>query len=203
MTTYNGIVLIHNIGANQELYKKHGVEGSVHIQETEQLCEVIRRLESTGLTNDAEGDIILETRLMTTEKTIRKALQYLLQWIGTPYRYGPSDCSWLAHEFLQMTGVEPRGFDCTADELYRKFKNNSTHLQRQGHLIFFLKGPDAVHVSIALDESFIIHAQGGSRSTLTEKDAIAKNAYVRVDHMPEYADNRGQGFVLCDPFQEA
>jgi hypothetical protein len=35
----------YTCGENQELYKKYGVEGSNHIPETEQLCDVIRKLE--------------------------------------------------------------------------------------------------------------------------------------------------------------
>ena len=40
-----GVLINHTIGENQDLYENYGIHGSIHIEETEQLCEVIRDLE--------------------------------------------------------------------------------------------------------------------------------------------------------------
>lgn len=45
MISERGILIKHTIGQNQELYENYGIHGSVHIEETEQLCEIIRTLE--------------------------------------------------------------------------------------------------------------------------------------------------------------
>ena len=40
-----GILINHTIGENQDWYENYGIHGGAHIEETEQLCEVIRNLE--------------------------------------------------------------------------------------------------------------------------------------------------------------
>jgi hypothetical protein len=46
----------HTVGENDALYHRYGVEGSAHIGETEQLCEVIRTLEADHLTAIREAE---------------------------------------------------------------------------------------------------------------------------------------------------
>ena len=144
------------------------------------------------------------------------AVEYLLSWRGTPYRYGGDDfsgfdCSGIIHEVLQACGLEIRGFDCTADELYRMHSTKKVFsLPPLGSLVFWFRNNIAEHVEMVTrvihNYVFTTGASGGGKNTgfkkdepEARKDAILHNAYVKTN---EYL-YRKQAFRIVDPFQGA
>ena len=142
------------------------------------------------------SDIIRQSYLRT------QAVWYLKQWLGTPYVIGWNDplagfdCNGLIHEVLQGVGIEKRGYDCTANDLYLTYKNNKVELPYAGCLVFFLREGKAKHVGMMIDDNFFIAAGGGDFETRTLDDAIRKNAYVKMDSLK----NLGGNVKICDPF---
>jgi cell wall-associated NlpC family hydrolase len=134
---------------------------------------------------------------------VKALINYAMQFVGTPYKWGGSthdgiDCSGLVQELLMSVGMDPAG-DQTAQVLYDYFK--ASPIERgPGALVFYGKGPDSVsHVAMMIDEVRIIEAGGGGSQTLSRADAERDNAFVRVRpynrrkdlvgiHMPRYPD---------------
>ncbi len=121
---------------------------------------------------------------------------YALSLLHTPYRWGgddPSgwDCSGLVQEILASCGLDPEG-DQTAQSLFNYFEANGRSqwdVRGLGSLVFY--GPSVTqvsHVAFMLDRHRIIEAGGGGSKTLTDKDAITQNAFVRVRHISRRAD---------------
>ena len=136
------------------------------------------------------------------------ASKYCERWIGTFYKWGgddPSgfDCNGVIHEALQAYGVEERGYDCTAHELYVNHKNNPITINPYpGCLVFWFKDGKAIHVEmiteIIQDMIFTTGASGGGSKTRTQADAIQHNAYIKKNPI----GYRGENYKIVDPFMK-
>jgi cell wall-associated NlpC family hydrolase len=105
---------------------------------------------------------------------------------GLPYIWGGDDtlagfdCSGMCVEILKSSGVLPRKGDWTADGLYRKFKNNKVSGTFAGCLVFWGNDTRMTHVEFIIEPHHTIGASGGGRMTLTWRDAVNQNAYIKV-----------------------
>jgi len=134
------------------------------------------------------------------------AAWYLQQFIGLLYKWGGNDpmegfdCSGLIHEVLQAVGLEQRGFDCTADDLYRRFKPKTIDKGYAGCLVFWhvlSHGREKViHVEMMIDDKFCIGASGGGSKTHAVEDAMRDNAFIKMNPI----NYRGIRYYICDPF---
>jgi len=109
------------------------------------------------------------------------AIQIAFHYIGTFYIWGgddPSgfDCSGSVIEYLKSVGRLPREFDTTALGLSKMFPKVAK--PKKGCLVFY--GNPISHVEICYDENFSIGASGGGSKTLTMKDAIKQNAFIKM-----------------------
>lgn len=96
------------------------------------------------------------------------------------------DCSGLVQEILASVGMDPPG-DQTAQKLYDFFvKPSVVGVRRAGALAFYGKSVTQItHVAFMIDGLRVVEAGGGGSRTLSEADASAQNAFVRmrmVDH---------------------
>lgn len=143
----------------------------------------------------------------------KKAVWYLCKWIGEPYMWGGDDpivgfdCSGLAMEVLTAVGTYQRGgVDKTANGIYLDFKDNLKKKISAGFLVFwFNKVGRVVHVAMAIDDLFIVHAAGGGKKVKTLKAAIRYNAFIKMDRFDEIVRIRkkkyNQDYKICDPFE--
>lgn len=119
------------------------------------------------------------------------AVIVLQRFLGIPYKWGGDDpmggfdCSGLAIEVLQSTGIIEENKDYTADQLAALFPE--TDILQSGALVFWDWNDDGkidhVEMIAIVDddgEIFTIGAGGGSSATTTTNDAINHNAYVKV-----------------------
>lgn len=137
------------------------------------------------------------------------AARYCEKWIGTFYKWGgddPSgfDCSGVIHEVLQAYGIEKRGFDSTANQLYLIHKDKKLKENRQaypGCLVFWFKDGKAIHVEMITEiigeKVFTTGASGGGSQTRTQADAIQHNAYIKKNLI----SYRGDNYKIIDPFK--
>lgn len=150
------------------------------------------------------------------ELAIRQSMaDYIQRWISTPGRWGGDDfsgfdCNGIIHEVLQAYGLEKRGYDSTAHNLFIKLKNKEIlGMPRLGDLVFWFDEGVAIHVEmiveIILDHIFTCGASG-VRSTTgyqkpedeARKDAIRDNAYIKRNEI----NYRGTNYKIFDPFKE-
>lgn len=136
------------------------------------------------------------------------AANHIKLWLGIPYKWGGDDfsgfdCSGIIHEVLQAYGVEKRGFDSTAHDLYLIHKDNKIELQWRSHpgcLVFWFNNGKAIHVEMVVevvsDHIFVIGASGGGRDTKTKDKAIERNAYIKQNKI----NYRGDNYKIVDPF---
>jgi hypothetical protein len=99
------------------------------------------------------------------------AVWYLKRFIGLPYKWSGNDplegfdCSGLIHEVLQAVGLEQRGFDSTARDLYEAYEAMEVKKGYAGCLVFWWiwwQGEERVmHVEMMIDDKFSIGASGG------------------------------------------
>lgn len=106
-------------------------------------------------------------------------------YLGKPYLWGGDDpmagfdCSGFIIECLKSAGILARSGDWTAAQLQQMFLSNPMSKDPyEGCLVFW--GNPIIHVEFCLDETFSIGASGGGSGTLTEKDAIDQNAYIKI-----------------------
>lgn len=114
---------------------------------------------------------------------------YALSMVGVPYIWGGSnpiqgsgvDCSGFVQLVLAAAGIDPPN-DQTAQGLYDALEDDSAHNVRgAGSIAFFGRSILKIsHVGFCLDPYRMIHAAGGDSSCKTPKDAIAKNAFVKI-----------------------
>lgn len=113
---------------------------------------------------------------------------YALSFVGTPYIYGSNhpeiglDCSGLVCEILKSGGAIGTKEDLSAQQIFDRFQHDGRWNQfGPGTLAFYGKSVTQItHVAIMIDNLRIVEAGGGDSTTVTVKDAVAKNAFVRV-----------------------
>ena len=113
-----------------------------------------------------------------------------LAWkmIGIPYVWGGDDpmkgfdCSGMCIEILKSVGILPRKGDWTASGLYNKFidKEIEEYQVEPGCLVFWEHQERIIHVEFAVADGLSIGASGGGRYTLTWKNAVTQNAYIKM-----------------------
>ncbi|MBW1778615.1 MAG: C40 family peptidase [Deltaproteobacteria bacterium] len=136
------------------------------------------------------------------------ALSVAFSYVGRPYIWGgddPSgfDCSGFVIEVYKSVGILPRSGDWTAQGLHEVFTGKMGTAPAKAGLVFYgevdgniVRHSKIVHVELCINDYLSIGASGGGRSTLTVKDAIDQNAFVKV--RPMRSRNGIIGFV--DPF---
>ena len=122
---------------------------------------------------------------MVTERDA--ALDYVMRFVGTWYRWGgddPSgfDCSGLVVEYLKSIGLMERGADLTARGIWELLYFRRHEQRSAGGLVFYATGPEpgsVCHVEIILDDKCQLGASGGGSRVRTVEDAIAQNAFIK------------------------
>lgn len=134
------------------------------------------------------------------EVVLRVAWHYL----GTPYIWGGDtsrgfDCSGLVIECLKSVGRFARGQDTTADGLRRMYRKVDFRERLPADLVFWMRGPRAIHVGIVLDPTDLyLGAEGGGSWATDPKSALDRNAMIKVRPL----ESRGTDLtrVYADPF---
>ena len=115
------------------------------------------------------------------------AIRYAWTFLGRWYKWGgddPSgfDCSGLACELLQAVGKIPPKSDYNAVGLSGMFPK--VDLPKAGCLAFWCSGgnqrSNIAHVEFCIDEKHTIGASGGGSATITERDAVKQNAFIKI-----------------------
>lgn len=159
--------------------------------------KAIRELEKLGIYY-RKGEVIMPRR----EADARLAVKYMLQFAGTPYIYGGDDpmlgfdCSGSAVEMLKADGQFKEWEDAASHSLYLMYFKNKVDKPCIGCLAFYGKGGKVSHVAICIDSRHILEAGGGRSSTTSRKEAIDKNAYLKIRTI----DKRDDLIAICDPF---
>lgn len=118
---------------------------------------------------------------------IRMASKVAWQFLGKPYIWAGDDpmrgfdCSGYVIEILKSVGKLPRTGDWTAHDLFTTMTDNIIR-PIEGCLVFWrgVRGSRVIHVEYCLNGTYSIGASGGGGSTMTERDAIEQNAYIKV-----------------------
>ena len=119
------------------------------------------------------------------------------------------DCSGLVVEGFKSIGEFTERQDKTANGFLIYFKNKIIQRSaiKPGCLVFWInrtgtRAGEATHVAILINKYQIIHAAGGGSSTDTLKEAIEKNAYVKLRGFEREiaARNTRQTYKIVDPF---
>jgi len=133
---------------------------------------------------------------------MKKIASFLaFKFVGLPYIWGGDDavagydCSGFVIEILKSIGLLPKSGDWTALGLYNIFKNKSVLNAKEGCLVFFAKNSKINHVEYVWKKGLMIGASGGGSRTLTRKDAITQNAYVKIRPL------RKDIFAIVNPFK--
>jgi hypothetical protein len=110
-------------------------------------------------------------------------------FLGKPYIWGGDDpmkgfdCSGFVIEILKSIGILPMNGDWTAQGLRKMFLEQTTPVPKLGRLVFWhgrIETTKAVHVEFCLNEELSIGASGGNSEVKTEKDAILRNAFIKI-----------------------
>jgi murein DD-endopeptidase len=118
-----------------------------------------------------------------------KEIMLKVAWafLGRPYLWGGDDpmagfdCSGYIIECLKSAGKLPRKGDWTAQGLWDRFAAYQTDQPQEGCLIFWAnRSGKVVHVELCINNELAIGASGGGGKTMTGKDAIEQNAYIKV-----------------------
>ena len=136
------------------------------------------------------------------------ALGYARSFIGIPYMWGGDDpmagfdCSGFVIEVLKSVGLLKRQGDWTAGGLHHFFndpeQNNCD--AGPGCLVFWHSRSDSsriIHVELCMNDYQAVGASGGGGDTVTVKDAVRRNAYVKV--RPIFSRRRIHS--ILDPFR--
>lgn len=133
---------------------------------------------------------------------------YLAHFIGTQYRWGGDDpmagfdCSGLIIEGLKAVGVLSEPVDMTANDLMTLFLHKQVQEPDMGCLVFYRNSEGrAFHVEACLNGTYLIGAMGGGSETLTNLEAIAQNAFVKVRQFAARTHG-SSSVILVDPFME-
>jgi len=144
------------------------------------------------------GNILRSAYLRT------KAVEYLWTFLHIPYFWGGDDpmagfdCSGLVIRILQAVGRLSRGFDTTADGLWKKYSRHEVRKGYAGCLVFWFVGDRAVHVEMMIDDLHVIGASGGGSEITSLEKAILRNAFVQMNPV----GYRKQAYRIVDPFRE-
>lgn len=131
--------------------------------------------------------------------TLQVATNYLLSFLGTPYRWGGDDpmtgidCSGLVLEFLKAAGVYREKQDMTAQDIYRYLLNfNKAFVTKQPDtlcIVFYGKSvTEITHVAVCLSPMLMIEAGGGGSKVVDAKAAADANAFVRIRPIDHRSD---------------
>ena len=145
------------------------------------------------------GDILKSAYLRA------KAVEYLQQWIGTPYLWAGNDfsgfdCSGLIVEVLQAVGIIPHDSDFSAAALYERFEDKAVIRGYAGCLVFWYASnihEKIIHVEMIVDDFHVVGASGGGSTTTTIEQAIRANAFVKQRPL----SYRGDRYLIVDPFK--
>lgn len=115
-----------------------------------------------------------------------------LQYLNVPYRWAGNDfnamdCSGLIVRILKDASLIKKTEDYTAQGLYKLLSNHSKAVQVgglfSGSLLFFGKSSKEItHIGICIspNSKLMIHAGGGDSTTKTLKDAVKRDARVKI-----------------------
>lgn len=123
-----------------------------------------------------------------------------MQYLSIPYKWGGQnvlgfDCSGLVLTAMKDVGIVLP--DMTSQRIYEwMYKNHNTQMIPDQDCILFF-GDDIkkiTHVSVAIDDTYMIEAGGAGRDslTLTDKELADRDARVRIKRI----DNR-KDLVAC------
>lgn len=136
-------------------------------------------------------------------ETLREtAIKIAWSLLGIPYIWGGDDpvegfdCSGMCIEILKSIGVLPRKGDWTAHSLHTLFMDKEVDRLGPGCLVFWTNQNRVIHVEFAITEKLCIGASGGGRRTLTWRDAVRQNAYIKIRPWA----SRGGETMFVDPF---
>ena len=144
------------------------------------------------------------------EKMKREEIALKVAWsfLGTPYQWGGDDpmagfdCSGFIIEILKSVGLIQRSLDMTAAGIYRHFKELGCleTVPASCRLAFWkvINTGRIRHIEFCIDEVHTIGASGGGSATISVKEAIKRNAYIKVRKIDTH-DKSLHGFV--DPFK--
>ena len=121
---------------------------------------------------------------------------WLASALGIPYVYGGDnpiegyDCSGFVMEYLRMFGIGP-SVDSASHEIYSWFMARTEKVEHyapsKGALIFYgKKSADGrkieriSHIGLMISPYQVAEAGGGDQSTLSAREAAARNAFVRI-----------------------
>jgi cell wall-associated NlpC family hydrolase len=146
----------------------------------------------------------LHSALSDTDRDV--ALQAAWSLYGTPYIWGGDDpvrgfdCSGLVVEVLQSVGILKHGSDYTAQSLWEMFITSAVNEPYAGCLVFWAVDPQSPphHIELCINDHLSIGASGGGSKTVTERDAIDQNAYIKVRPFR----TRGGYLRFVDPFKK-
>ncbi|OFZ54990.1 MAG: hypothetical protein A2428_03190 [Bdellovibrionales bacterium RIFOXYC1_FULL_54_43] len=123
-------------------------------------------------------------------------LSYALAQVGIRYKWGGNnpvdgfDCSGLIQWLLASVGLDPPGRQ-NAKQLYEHFSAQGGIQNEKvfGCLAFFGKSrSDISHVALILNESQMLESGGGDHLCLTEADAAARSACVKISMISRRSD---------------
>jgi len=114
---------------------------------------------------------------------------YALSFLGVPYKWGGNnavegvDCSGLVMELLKSSAEKLPENDMNAQGLFNHYQagNGEWNSHKIGALVFYGESVSKItHVAMLLDQYRVIEAGGGGHLVMTEADAAAKGAVVRI-----------------------
>jgi len=135
------------------------------------------------------------------DKRIDLAIKIAWKMWGQPYIWGGDDpvqgfdCSGMVIEILKSVNILPRNGDWTANSLYKRFNNCIVAIEEPGCLVFW-GDPRKTHIEFVIEKGFTIGSSGGGSRTLSRKDAVRQNAYVKIRPLA----GRSIPSAILDPF---
>ncbi|MCP3681738.1 MAG: C40 family peptidase [bacterium] len=141
------------------------------------------------------------------KKTEELIYDYALSMVGLPYIYGGNDaiegydCSGLVIAILQAWGKVGLKFDATAHILYLMSSKHPVKKPTFGTLSFYGSSNERVtHIGFCLNSELMIEAGSGTSRTLSKKDAVRDDAFVRLSPIRRRKDLIG--FTCGSSFEE-